>query len=90
MATETHISEDELRLFDLGTWVYPQPVAISCGRIVRSRSPESLVDAILKSAEILARYLATIGLASFASREDVNGRCQSPPNSAVLWRLARF
>ena len=90
MATETHISEDELRLFDLGTWVYPQPVAISCGRIVRSRSPESLVDAILKSARFLPGILPQLGLLLSHHERMSTGRCQSPPNSAVLWRLARF
>ena len=52
MTTNTYMAEDDKRLFELGSWVYPQPVAISCGRIVRSRSPESLVDAILKAAKL--------------------------------------
>ncbi len=70
MTAESHITEDELRLFERGSWVYPHPVALSCGRIVRSRSEETLVDALLKGAEILARYLASVSLASYSVRAD--------------------
>ncbi|WP_013627485.1 ATP-binding protein [Rubinisphaera brasiliensis] len=70
MPTHPHFTEDELWVFKRGSWVYPQPVALACGRILRCRSPESLVDALLKGAEILTRYLATVGLASYASREE--------------------
>ncbi|TWU49329.1 hypothetical protein Poly59_39430 [Rubripirellula reticaptiva] len=61
---------DEFRLFERGSWVYPHPVALSCGRIIRSRSEETLLDALLKGAEILARYLASVSLASYSVRED--------------------
>jgi hypothetical protein len=56
--------------FELGARIYPQPVAVSCGRIVRARSPRERLDAILKCSETLTRYLATVGLSSFAARVD--------------------
>ena len=56
--------------FELGARLYPQPVAVSCGRIVRARAPRERLDAILKCSETLTRYLAALGLASFAARED--------------------
>ena len=52
----------------LGCWLYPQPVAIAAGRILRSRSMREQLDAILRCGEILARYLATLSLASFSAR----------------------
>ncbi len=66
------MTEDEFRLFERGSWVYPHPVALSCGRIIRSRSEETLLDALLKGAEILARYLASVSLASYSVREDAD------------------
>lgn len=70
MALHPSMSDDVFRFFERGSWVYPQPVAMSCGRITRTRSPESLLDAVLKGGEILARYLATVSLASFSARTD--------------------
>lgn len=52
-----------------GSLVYPQPVAISCGRIRRASTPQEVIDASLKAAEVLCRYLAAVGLASLAARE---------------------
>ena len=72
MASETYMTDEEFRLFERGSWVYPHPVAMSCGRIVRSRSPETLLDALLKGAEILTRYLASVSLASYSVREDAS------------------
>ncbi len=81
MASETYMTDEEFRLFERGSWVYPHPVAISCGRIVRSRSPETLLDALLKGAEILTRYLASVSLASYSVREDAS---DSPDLFATL------
>lgn len=75
------MTDDEYRLFERGTWVFPHPVALSCGRIVRSRSEENLLDALLKGAEILARYLASVSLASYSVREDAT---ESPDMFAKL------
>ena len=52
-----------------GSWLYPQPVAIAAGRILRSRSDQERLDAVLRCGEILARYLAALSLASFAARD---------------------
>ena len=68
MIAESNMTEDEYRLFTTGTWVYPHPIALSCARIIRSRSEETLVDALLKGAEILTRYLAAVSLASYSVR----------------------
>lgn len=72
MASESYMTDEEFRLFERGTWVYPHPIALSCGRIIRSRSPEILLDALLKGAEILTRYLASVSLASYSVREDAS------------------
>ena len=53
-----------------GSLIYPSPVAIACGRVLRARSAAERVNACLKAAEVLTRYLAGVVVASFASRED--------------------
>ena len=54
MALHPNMTDEAFRFFERGSWLYPQPVAMSCGRITRTRSPESLLDAVLKGGEILA------------------------------------
>ena len=49
--------------------IYPQPVAIACGRILRARSHTERLDACVRAAEVLARYVAAVALSSFAARE---------------------
>ncbi len=53
-----------------GRHIYPTPVAIACGRVLRARTPAERVNACLKAAEVLTRYLAAVTLASFASRDE--------------------
>ncbi|MFC2167771.1 ATP-binding protein [Acidobacteriota bacterium] len=53
------------------TLCYPQPVAISVARVLRSRTPQEKVDACLKAAEIITRYLAAVSLSSYRVRDDV-------------------
>ncbi len=53
--------------------VCPQPVAAAGARILRARSEESLIDAILKAGEVLARYVTMLGLASYAARDSSEG-----------------
>jgi hypothetical protein len=55
--------------FERGMVIYPQPVALSCGRICRARSDPERLDAILKCAEVVARYLAALSLSSFCARQ---------------------
>jgi len=57
------------RILREATETAPQPVAIAAGSIIRARSATEHLDAILRCGEVLARYLATISLASFAARE---------------------
>jgi hypothetical protein len=66
------MTDEESLFFENGSLVYPQPVAMSCGKILRTRTPEALIDTVIKGAEILTRYLATISLASFSVRNDPN------------------
>ncbi|MEI8716329.1 hypothetical protein [Mesorhizobium sp. ISC11] len=49
--------------------VYPQPVAIACGRVLRARSLSERLDACLRAAEVLARYITAVALSSFAARD---------------------
>ncbi len=53
-----------------GSLIYPTPVAISCGRVLRARTVVERVHACLKAGEVLTRYLAAVAVASFATREE--------------------
>jgi predicted HTH transcriptional regulator len=56
--------------FENGIAIYPQPIALSCGRICRARYSQEQLDAILKCAETVTRYLAAVAMSSFSARED--------------------
>src|SRR5260221_8755415 len=58
--------------FENGMVIYPQPIALSCGRICRARNSQEQLDAILKCAETVTRYLAAVAISSFSAREDAN------------------
>src|SRR6266480_147531 len=58
--------------FENGIAIYPQPIALSCGRICRARNSQEQLDAILKCAETLTRYLTAVAISSFSAREDAN------------------
>lgn len=49
--------------------IYPQPVAIACGRVLRARNFSERLDACLRSGEVLARYICAVALSSFGARE---------------------
>jgi hypothetical protein len=51
------------------TTVYPQPIAIAAGQVLRSRSSQERVDACLKAGEVIARYVAALALATFRARD---------------------
>lgn len=57
-------------LFEQGRYLYPQPIALSCGRICRAKTPQERLDAILKCSEVLTRYLAAAAISSFVARTD--------------------
>ncbi len=61
--------KDILSIFRRGAMLFPQPVAIATGRVVRARSDAEKVDSCLKAAEVLTRYLAAVCVSSFAARE---------------------
>jgi hypothetical protein len=58
--------------FENGIAIYPQPIALSCGRICRARNSQEQLDAILKCAETVTRYLAVVAISSFSAREDAH------------------
>ena len=62
---------------------YPQPIAQAYGRVVRSIPSNSRLDAILRTAEVTARYVAGLGIASYAARDDEE---TEPPASFVDFR----
>jgi hypothetical protein len=45
----------------------PQPIALALGRVVRASGLPAQLEATLKAAEVTARYLAVLGLASAAA-----------------------
>ena len=49
----------------------PQPVALALGKVVRSVDDRELVDSTLKASEVVARYLAALAAASFATRQEI-------------------
>src|SRR5208282_1445860 len=53
--------------------IYPQPVAIACGRVLRARSDPERLDACLRAGEVLARYVTAVALSSFGAREGGDG-----------------
>lgn len=55
--------------FRRASLIYPQPVAIACGRVLRARSHPERLDACLRAGEVLTRYVAAVALSSFAARE---------------------
>ena len=50
--------------------VMPQPVALALGRVVRASGQVERLEACLKAAEVVARYLAVVGLASAAASRE--------------------
>ncbi len=56
--------------FERGALIYPYPVAVACDRIRRARTEPEQVETILKGAEIVTRYLASLSLSSFCARSD--------------------
>jgi hypothetical protein len=54
---------------DLQPWMdkTPQPVALAAGRVVRAVGPAVNLEACIKAAEVLARYVAVASLASAAA-----------------------
>ena len=57
-----------------GRLVFPMPVAIACGRILRARTVPERVEACLKAAEVLARYTCALSLASYSAIEETTIR----------------
>lgn len=63
-------TEQQLWPIRRSSLVYPSPVAIASGRVLRARTASERVNATLKAAEVLARYLACVAAASFATRTE--------------------
>jgi hypothetical protein len=54
----------------------PQPIALALGRVVRAVGTAERLDACIKAAEVVARYVAVASLASAASTREPS---QQPP-----------
>lgn len=54
--------------FERAAQLYPQPIAIACGRLCRARGAQEELDAALRAGEILTRYMAALALCSVTSR----------------------
>jgi predicted HTH transcriptional regulator len=65
--------------FDRLCTISPQPVALALARVLSARTTENRLDAILRCAEILARYTCVAALSSFAARDAV----EIPPIEAI-------
>jgi hypothetical protein len=63
------IAEPVSSAFRRASLIYPQPVAIACGRVLRARSDSERLDACLRAGEVLARYITAVALSSFGARE---------------------
>src|SRR5664279_2596282 len=59
--------------FRRASLIYPQPVAVACGRVLRARSHSERLDACLRAGEVLSRYIAAVALSSFAARDGGDG-----------------
>ncbi len=70
--SQSYLTEEEASFLESASRTYPQPVAFACGQILRSRTEIAKVDAVIKAGEIVARYLAALGLASIAHRQDAS------------------
>lgn len=64
MATEGDVGAFRAQMDGL-----PQPVAIALGRLVRGWTLPEQLDAAIKAAEIITRYVAVVSLASYSCRE---------------------
>jgi predicted HTH transcriptional regulator len=64
------MSSDLEKLLQKAELIYVQPVAMGVSRILRSRSERERLEACLKAAEIITRYLAGVSLASYACRSE--------------------
>lgn len=64
---------------------YPQPIAYAYGNVYRAqtRSQPEHLDQILRCAEVTARYLSAMAIASFAARDD---QTVSPPPAFAEFR----
>jgi len=62
---------------------YPQPIAYAYGNVYRTRSKPEQLDQILRCAEVTARYLSALAIASFAARED---QTVPPPSAFTEFR----
>ena len=64
--------EAELANFRKRLVTAPQPVALALGQVCRYHDSKELLEASLKVAEVLARYLATLAISSFCARTEAN------------------
>lgn len=57
-------------VFRRSALVHPQPVAVASSRLMGSQTGAQAIDAAVKAAEVLTRYLAAAVVASWRARDD--------------------
>ena len=65
---------NQQEFLELGSVIYPHPVAAACGHVIRAGTPNERLDAFLRAGETITRYLAAVALASWAARSDSDVR----------------
>ena len=77
---------------DLLPWMEttPRPVALATGRVVRAIAPTERLDACIKAAEVVARFVAVASLASCAATRPAECRAAEDRElhrELVIWRI---
>jgi predicted HTH transcriptional regulator len=69
MSRKLEQDKNKSKLEEFST-VLPQPIAIAVSQILRARSNQETIDACLKAAEVITRYVAILCMASFRGRKN--------------------
>lgn len=77
MAGQLHVAQELVPRLGAGT---PQPIALALGRVVRSVGAAARLEACIKAAEVIARYVAVTALASAASTRETGESAPSVEN----------
>src|SRR5690348_7218460 len=62
-----HVAQDLLPWMEASSQPVAQPVALATGRVVRAIGSAEKLDACIKAAEVIARFVAVAALASSAA-----------------------
>jgi hypothetical protein len=85
-----HIPPEQEDVLRRAVALYPHPIAMACGRVLRARSAQERLDLVLRAGEILARYLALVGIASYAARPRDPDPAETPPETSGPLAFGHF